>query len=80
MAVPKLRYRCALLALSCRMIDLDKFDMWKFRSKAQTQSIETGARNNYTLMPLGKRCAAALFDPKLAVPIVRRDARLYESF
>ena len=62
------------------MIDLNKFDLGKLRSEAQCQSIEAGASNNYTLGRVGNRCVAALFDPMLAVPIVRDDAWLHESF
>ena len=60
------------------MIDLDKFDIRKLRSEAQCQSIEAGAGHHYTLGPVRQRGAAALFDPALAVPIVRSDAWLYQ--
>ncbi len=78
--LPHLVIAETLVALSCRVIDLDKFDMWKLRSEAQSQGIETGACNNDTLTSFSKRFKAALFDPMLAVPVVRDDAWLHESF
>ena len=62
------------------MIDFDKFDLWKLRCKAQSQSIEAGASHNDALASFSERFTAALFDPTLAMPVVRHDAWLHESF
>src|SRR4029453_17838613 len=74
------RYCRALLMLRGRMIDLDEFDLRELRRETQRQRIEARANDNDALDPVGECLAAARFDPKLAMAIVRHDAGLHQPF